>query len=320
MQNLSHDPERQAEIKKLFRYYKVNTRWTGISRPDLKPEYLYGISKLKKLRVLDISFNGLEHLPEEIYGMGTLQEINLQYNHLPKAERERVAQAFPNTKIDFRNNSPKNKADETEAKRKMVELVRKANEKRHSPPYLEALKLYDQALKMFDSGEVADDYNFIYIHYSKMWIYGQLAYRPNNLSEADMQRYQDLGLAEAKLCLELVPTNALVWHYTDEGQFHKETIRYASNTVAWYLYEHAQPSDTSGLEAALEAIERGVAFADEPRHYYLHDTKVRILLKMGRTDEAYRIVQRILQAEPDFGDFKDLKKDKGYKKWLSQQG
>ncbi|MBF6594737.1 MAG: WGR domain-containing protein [Thermaceae bacterium] len=319
LQNLSHDPERQAEIRAIFKKDPSTLRWTGISRPDLIPEHLAGISKLKKLKKLDLSFSRLEHLPEEIYGMGTLQEINLQYNHLSKAERERVAQAFPNTKIDFRNNSSKDKADEpteTGVKRKMVELVRKANEKRHSPPYLEALKLYDQALKMFDSGEVADDYNFIYIHYCKTWIYGHLAYRPNNLSEADIQRYKDLGLAEAKLCLELVPANALVWHYTDEGQFHQEVIRYTSNTVAWHLYEHAQPSDTQSLEA----IERGVAFAHEPRYYYLHDTKVRILSKMGCTDQAYRIVQRILQAGPDFGDFQDLKKDKGYKKWLSQRG
>jgi hypothetical protein len=41
--------------------------------------------------------------------------------------------------------------------------------------------------------------------------------------------------------------------------------------------------------------------------YYILDTKVRILLKLGRHDEAYQIAREVLQQEPTFIDFQDMK-------------
>jgi len=53
--------------------------------------------------------------------------------------------------------------------------------------------------------------------------------------------------------------------------------------------------------------------------FYIWDTKVRILLKLGRVDEAYAIVQRVLKKDSSFADFQDIKNSAPYKAWLVQE-
>jgi len=40
------------------------------------------------------------------------------------------------------------------------------------------------------------------------------------------------------------------------------------------------------------------------------------LIKLGRKEEAYQLVKRILTISPDFGDFQDLKQDEEYMEWV----
>ena len=58
-----------------------------------------------------------------------------------------------------------------------------------------------------------------------------------------------------------------------------------------------------------------MTFAAEPAYDFIRDTKVRILLAMGRDDEAYRMVEQVLNRTPDFGDFADLKHHPDFVRW-----
>ncbi|MBN1800133.1 MAG: hypothetical protein JW891_01420 [Candidatus Lokiarchaeota archaeon] len=310
-ENLSHDPERFEEIKNKLTF--VGGKWKGLLKKELKAEHLEGIENLKNLKILDLSFNGLKSLPADFYELRNLKKIDFTYCALSKEEREKLMKVFPETQIDFRNQKTEEKLSEDEDFLAMKEHLKKGNTLR-SRDHLGAIEAYDKALEFYKSGKVTNEYNLIYLHYSKMWVYAQLGYRNSKDSEEKIWKYKKLGVEEAKTCLELVPSNFNIWHFTDEGQFHKETIIYACNTIAWYLYQNF--NEVTHLEEALRVVERGVELVQEEMYYYIIDTKVRILLKLGRKDEAFPIVRRILEKSPDFGDFQDLKKDADFLNWI----
>lgn len=167
----------------------------------------------------------------------------------------------------------------------------------------------DEALKKYLAGihsyKLSQDqeYDFLYANYQAMWIY-------SNLGESEK------ALSLAKQCMALMADTisaGAIFHYTDMGRFYEEVIRYATNNIAWYAYEHSDSTDE--LERALETISLGCNYIDSPDYFYAFDTKVRILLKLGRKEEAFKIVFSCLQQLPDFSDFSDIKKQKEYQDW-----
>lgn len=166
---------------------------------------------------------------------------------------------------------------------------------------LDALKKYEEAINAFAKDD--DEYELLYAHYQIMWIYCN----NNRLGEA---------FPYAEKCLEMLDKTirtGAVMHFTEMGKFHEEVIRFATNTVAWYKYVNTD--DVSELENALELISLGCEYVDDPDYFYVFDTKVRILLKLGRKDEAFRIVYDCLKKEPDFSDFDDMMSNKEYREW-----
>jgi tetratricopeptide (TPR) repeat protein len=194
----------------------------------------------------------------------------------------------------------------------VINYIKIANNYRKQGNYLKSIENFDEAIKILDLGKIKSEQNKIYIHYSKLWIYSKLAY---NKKLNDSKDYKKLCLGEAKTCLSLIPEDFDIWHFTKEGKFHEEIIRYSTNAIAWYIYENS--NNKSSLEDALALIERACSYATTPQTYYIFDTKVRILLKLNREEDAFVIVKKILKKLPNFSDFQDFKNNQRYLDWIN---
>jgi hypothetical protein len=125
------------------------------------------------------------------------------------------------------------------------------------------------------------------------------------------RKYLPLMLAQAHACmLRFVGKDR--WKEWEKDMF----VLY-TNQIAWFAYVDEQEADT--LEAALRILEEGDRIADWNRHAYIKDTKVRMLIRLGRLADAYSIVQEVLTRYPDFEDFADLKADAHYIAWQEQK-
>ncbi len=190
------------------------------------------------------------------------------------------------------------------------DFMREANGLQEIPE--KAVEVYKKAIALIEEEDDEDnDYDNLYAHYFIMKHYQQ------QRGEAETK----LAVEYAQKCLDLLQRDIRagnIWYYTDEGQFQMEVIRVASNTVAWN--KMLNTDDYEQLEEALDVIDLGIDYIndDMPSEYYLYlyDTKVRILLKMKETTTAYCWVYQVLEEEPDFSDFEDIKNSAEYKEWL----
>lgn len=325
-QNLAHDPERFQEfIARLTD--QPNEYWgtgkTGVIRDALKAEHLEGISGLQQLKALDLSFNDLSSLPAEILTLKNLQFLDLQYNRLPFSERFSIAKALPGCTIDFRNNTTDNETADTEEEKQwqaINTLIKEANTLMYAEDDREKLLLslikYDEVLTYFSSGKVVDEYNLLYANYGKVYAYSYLtSTHKAAFSSLELSELIHAAIKQGLHTLSLVPST--IWHYTDLGKFHEEIIRITANSVAWLM--HTINDTKEKLEKALKIILKGEAYIENESHYFIYNTQVRILLKLGRTDEAYQIVKRTLARLPDFNDFQEIKINTDYKTWLAKQ-
>jgi Leucine-rich repeat (LRR) protein len=323
--NLAHDPERLAELTaKLTRAPNIvhGDGKKGTLREALKAEHLEGISRLQNLKMLDLSFNGLTSLPEEIFALKGLQFLNLQYNALPTSERSKISKNLPGCTIDFRDNRTDDTADSEDVKQwqAMNTAIKEANAlmnaKSDKKKLVQSLKKYDDVLAFFSSGKVVDEYNLLYAHYGKAYAYHHLtANHKDSIPAEEMLTLEQAAIHHGLRTLELVP--AVIWRFTDLGAFHKVVTCFAANMVAWKM--HSLTSDKSELEKALAIVQKGVDLIQGEEDYYIYDTQVRILLKLERKEEAYQIVKRILAQSPGFGDFQDIKQGTDYNNWVAKK-
>lgn len=122
------------------------------------------------------------------------------------------------------------------------------------------------------------------------------------------EKYLPLVMAQAAHCMKRFP------HGSDWQQWEKEMYVLYANQIGWYTFEGEE--NVEKLEAALEVVEKGFPLSDWTYTNYIKDTKVRILLKLNRPNEAYPIVREGLEENPGYPDFHDVKNDPAYLSWL----
>ncbi len=289
-------------------------RWGSDSdsdRPDVTLESDV-FSGLTKLRELDMSFCGLESLPESFFGLKSLEEVRLKSNRLDRATIGRIAHTFPEVRFDLRDNRRSEEVDDPHLAA-VKERAKEGSEALSRGRYEEAVEIFEDVRSICSSGEVLSDYDELYATYGMVyalshWIVG--------LHGEERRRRVEEAMKWSREALSLVPDQAMIWHYTDEGAFHHEVIRVAGNALAWYLHE--EPTDADQLEEARAVAARAAACVNALAHWFIYDTQVRVLLKSGMEEQAYPIVARILHRDPDFGDFQDLRVDPGYQAWARQ--
>lgn len=316
LQNLEHDPVRQASFKKIYTPKEENpyygTIWKGTPRQNLKVEHLEGIGSLKNLKELDLSFNQLNGLPEELYTLDQLEKINLKYNDdLNMDDLKRLYQKFPNANINARKIRTRVDIDDDNF-RAVNALVKTAATKMAVRHYQNSIELFEEALKLCTPDEKYAEYDELYAHYGICYNLSYLLVNPKT-KKARNEMISKLVQVGKKAFEELLPEDAAIWHFTEEGAFQRECIRIIGNGLGWNLSSHTDKAET--LEEALYYAQRANNHIDGPSHFFIRDTLVRILLKLGRKEEAFSLVSKTLRKAPDFGDFQDIKKDKEYKKW-----
>ncbi|WP_412543150.1 hypothetical protein R8Z50_11975 [Longispora sp. K20-0274] len=271
---------------------------------ELGPEDLVGIGTFRRLRTVDLSFNGLGDLPAEFDTLPELATVDLTDNRLPRDVRDRIAAAHPTARIDLR--SQRGLSEDTRA---AAAAIREANALRDSQRWNDAVAAYDAVI----TGGTGSDHDLHYAHYGRMWVHAQVGYGTAG-SEEERTRHRLAGVPVAEECMRLLPPNWRVHHFTDEGQFHREVVRYATNYLAWELL-HAPDRTRADLDRALELIEQGAVCVDGAEHTYVRDTHARVLLALGRDADAWRVVRQALGASPDFDPIQDLAEDPRYLAW-----
>ncbi len=288
-----------------------------VVRKKLKKLPEGAFANMPNLKWLDLSFNELKTLPESFFQLKNLEFVNLQYTELNRETLDRIARDCSTIRMDLRNVPTKQDSNDPHWKA-VNKTVKKASKALEKSKYAAACKSFEQAIEMMSPGRRFSDYDQLFAHYGMLHALGyivQEADESDALEAAERARLMAKCMLHARKCLELTPDPNLVWHFTDEGEFHKEVIRTASNALAWYLYENQ--TGAHDLEEALSLIEKAISCITEPHQAFLYDTKVRILLALNRQDDAYPIVNRILANDPDFYEFQDLKTDENYQTWAA---
>ncbi len=103
--------------------------------------------------------------------------------------------------------------------------------------------------------------------------------------------------------------------YLEEHSYYRQLLREAYNLRAWIAYEAGKD-----LPKALDDVNTALSISSpidkDPNINAYVDTKVRILLKLNRTKEAYATAEKALRKDPEIRDLQDIKTSEAYKKYL----
>jgi hypothetical protein len=90
------------------------------------------------------------------------------------------------------------------------------------------------------------------------------------------------------------------------------------NEYGWHVYEHATSPEE--LQRAVRTMRKTLPWVRPWENVWnVLDTTVRLLIKAGQRDEAYREVREALKRDGDFADFQDLESSSEYRAWLRKQ-
>lgn len=268
------------------------------------------IGQFKNLRSIELDFNDLETFPDSFFELKKLEKINLNYNEkLTEDTINQLVTTFPDTKIIFGNLKNVNLNQHVSGTR-VHKLSKAGGELMGKRKWEEAIKVFKEAIALCKEGKIYSEYDYLYIHYGVSYSLNLAEH--NSTDSKEKAAYLPRLLAAAKAALELCP--ASIWHFTPLGKFQAEVIRTAGNALGWKIYE--SETDEEKLEEGLVYASRAAEHIIGSQHYFIYDTKVRLLLKLKRTEAAYQIVERVLSHQSSFGDFQDIKKSAAYKKWL----
>jgi Leucine-rich repeat (LRR) protein len=278
--------------------YNPQTERHEVVRPALAGLPDDAFAAMSGLRTLDLSFNAFTALPTSFYRLSALAEVDLRATRLDRSTLDQLTATYPRVRLDLRDVSATQDVDDPNWR----EVHRLVSAGGGDGDQLARLALFSHALALCPPGAAFAEYDQLYALYGTVDAISRL---PGDLRE----QYADRLVEAGEQALSLVPPPGMIWHYTDFGAFAEEVTRRVGNSLAWTLLQRGEP------DRALSIVDRALAAAMGVDVDYIHDTKVRILLAAGRPDDAYLIVDQVLQRDRDFDDFTDLRDDPAFLAW-----
>ncbi len=132
------------------------------------------------------------------------------------------------------------------------------------------------------------------------------------LKGKEAKRCTEMIIDEAKKMLQSLPAEP---QHELQVPIYEDMHRVSGNLFAWY--SHVKGDNSPEILQAIELAEKYIN--GNSTYYYIYDTKVRILLALKRKEEAYAIVDKVLNEFPNFGDFQDIKKSDDFLKWQKEK-
>ena len=187
-----------------------------------------------------------------------------------------------------------------DTKQKMLELSERAQEAARLDEHELAIELVEEILE-FPGADKRWGLGFIQVELSRL----RKAERDPQLAEAFAAQERAIGdrLLAMKSC--------------GEAWLHRWERARQLNQRAWDGYEkHAGRKSKGSKKALQEALADAQASLDFWPYFLSHlDTQVRILLALGRTDQAYHLVRWVDAIQLDWPDFFDLISSRTYKRF-----
>ncbi|WP_030577187.1 MULTISPECIES: leucine-rich repeat domain-containing protein [Streptomyces] len=264
-------------------------------------------ARTPNLRHVDLSFNELTTLPEPFFALRHLDFVGLRYSQLDQLTLERLRGTFPHVRIDLRDTGTRDVVHDPNWQA-VHALVRNGGARLHAQDHHEAATAFEEAIALCAPGARYSAYDQLYAHYGLVDALGHLA---DGAPDPDRPALNSKLIRYAEQTLALVPDT--IWHFTDEGAFQEEVKRRTGNALAWHLLHSGEP------ERALAAVEQALTVAGSPDYDFVRDTQVRVLLALGRTDDAYRVADQALTRDPSFGDFTDMAASHEFQRWRRAQ-
>lgn len=167
------------------------------------------------------------------------------------------------------------------------------------------------ALRQARAGARISDYDYLWAYQGLMATCYDAA---NTLVHCSRKTYLDLG---QRAFAHLDKRRSVdLWVFTEHGAALQGFCRTIGNNLAWVMHE-SPDSEAPELADALRVIERAESCIGSTEDYFVYDTKARILLKMGRADEAFALIRKVLDEVPDFQWFQEFVDDERYRAWQS---
>lgn len=170
------------------------------------------------------------------------------------------------------------------------------------------IELYQQAISEMEKlGSAQDSFDYLYAHYMLMFYYPHAG------------ASDEVIVAYAKKCLDIVEPSlraGVIPHFLEIGKLQKEVLQSASNAFVYHSLDKAKIDED--YQALLEQINVGCDYAKEVNEQYFntHDTKVTVLARMNRMDEAFDLIKKLQDLKPTFHDDEGISKSEAYAEWL----
>ena len=199
-------------------------------------------------------------------------------------------------------------ADTRDALKEIKRLNQQANE-RQTSDLTAALELFKRVIEVsrphLPSFPEDFAHDHLYALQGRLWCVNELAQEDVTLIE------RAIGLAEEILEFTTGDTN---FHYSAEAELVRAAETLAHNALAWYALQTGK-----NLEKALEHIDAasdGLDYISQSDAFAtVYENKVKILLALGRDDDAHGIVYQMRREYPDLEVFQTLAQTTAFERW-----